>query len=544
MLLASARAALDGGDRRKAREILRRLCGRAGHSPRQWLTIGELCQRAGDMAGAESSMCRAVSLEPADPAARIALAALLREAGRSAEALDHLDTACRLAPEDPRAAHLMGLMHLDQGLIDGARDWLSKARASGGDSADLHADLGLAAQSGGDLDEAEACYQRALSRAPAHERALRGIARLARIRRRPEDGLAALEPLAADLRSGGLLSELAGLMAAAGRSGEAIALLESRLPDLSAGEGRMEVDFRLGELYDAAGARQAAMEHFIRANRQKHAGFDPSHYAGLVDRLLAAFHRDRMAALPRAAHGDERPVFIVGMPRSGTSLVEQILASHPEVHGAGELVDLGLLALSTARGAVEYPESIAGLVPTDVERLAAAYRARLDRIAPGARRVTDKMWQNFEFLGFAALLFPGARVIHCTRDPMDTGLSCFFQHFYGRGVAFSYELAHIGAYYRQYRRIMAHWQQVLPLPVLELSYERLVAETEEEAMRMVDFLGLPWDPSCLRFFETERVVGTASHDQVRRPVYRTSVGRHVQYREWLEPLARALADET
>jgi len=179
-----------------------------------------------------------------------------------------------------------------------------------------------------------------------------------------------------------------------------------------------------------------------------------------------------------------------------------------------------------------------------VDHLAAAYRARLDQIAPDARRVTDKMWQNFEFLGFAALLFPRARVIHCTRDALDTGVSCFFQHFYGAGVPFAYDLAHIGAYYRQYRRIMGHWQNVLPLPILDISYERLVADTEGEIRKMVDFCGLSWDASCLRFFETERVIGTASHDQVRRPVYRTSVGRYRRYRRWLEPLVQALEDDS
>jgi hypothetical protein len=263
-----------------------------------------------------------------------------------------------------------------------------------------------------------------------------------------------------------------------------------------------------------------------------------------VDRLLAAFSREAMAGLPRAGRNDVRPVFIVGMPRSGTSLVEQILASHRDIHGAGELSDLGLLALSTAAGTLEYPESVATLSAMDMDRLSAAYGSRLDEIAPRASRVTDKMWQNFEFLGFASLLFPEARVIHCTRDPMDTGLSCFFHHFYGAGVAFAYDLAHIGAYYRQYLRIMDHWRQVLPLPVLEVSYERLVADTETQTRKIVDFTGLPWDPACLRFFETERVVGTASHEQVRRPVYRTSVGRHRRYLEWLGPLAQALGEDS
>lgn len=541
-LLASAKAALAEGDRQAATELLRRLVPLTRESGPLSVTLGELLWRAGDATGAESALSRAVALSPDDPDPRLALASLLRDSGRPAEALDHLEEACRLAPRDPRAAHLMGLMHLDQGLTGTAVEWLTRARSAGGDSPDLHADLGLALQSSGDLDGADACYRRALSRAPGHERSLRGLARLARLRRRPEEGLALLEPVAGT-SSGGLLAELGGLMSAAGRPGDAIALLESRLASLEDGEGRMEVHFRLGELYDARGEPAAAMGHFLTANRQKQARFDPAHYAGLVDRLLAAFSREAMAGLPRTRREDDRPVFIVGMPRSGTSLVEQILASHRDIHGAGELSDLGLLALSTATGTLEYPESAAALSSMDMDRLSAAYGSRLDEIAPGASRVTDKMWQNFEFLGFASLLFPKARVIHCTRDPMDTGLSCFFHHFYGAGVAFAYDLAHIGAYYRQYLRIMNHWREVLPLPVLELSYERLVANTETETRKIVDFVGLPWDPACLRFFETERVIGTASHEQVRRPVYRTSVGRHRRYLEWLDPLAHALGED-
>jgi len=542
-LLASARAALDRGERQKAGQVLATLAGRAGISHRQWVEIGELYRRAGELAEAESALARAIELAPGEPGARVTLAALLRETGRPAEAVDQLEAACSGEQPDPRAAHLMGVMHLDQGLIAGAREWFSRARAAGSDVADLHADLGLAAQAAGDLEEAEASYRRALAREPGHTRALRGIARLARLRRRPADGLALLEPIGDGLRHGGLLSELGGLLTAAGRLTEAIALLEARLPELAADEDRMEVEFRLGELYDAAGDSDSAMAHLLRANRLKRSVFDPAHYAGLVDRLLAVFSPDAFAGMPAPSHADDRPVFIVGMPRSGTSLVEQILASHREIHGAGELPDLGLLALSTARKGAEYPESVPGLSHEDVDHLAAAYRARLDQIAPDARRVTDKMWQNFEFLGFAALLFPRARVIHCTRDALDTGVSCFFQHFYGAGVPFAYDLAHIGAYYRQYRRIMGHWQNVLPLPILDISYERLVADTEGEIRKMVDFCGLSWDASCLRFFETERVIGTASHDQVRRPVYRTSVGRYRRYRRWLEPLVQALEDD-
>ncbi len=539
-LTARAERALAAGRDQDFPALLARLETLAGHSGSRWRSIGQLRARCGDMEGSLAALRKAVSLNPRDADTRLALASLARRAGRSTEALDHLEVACRLAPSAPAPAHLMGIMHLEQGLSGAALRWLEQARDAGGDSAELCADLGMTLRAEGRLDEAETCYRSSLEKAPDNEPALRGLAALARLRRRPEEGLALLEPIAPRIRSGGLLAELAGLQAAAGRPEEAVAMLSSRLAGVSDREGQMEMHFRLAQLHDDAGRPEEAMEHLLVANRMKTASFDPRHYAGLVDRLLAVFSRDAMAGFPRAGQGDDRPVFIVGMPRSGTSLVEQILASHSQVYGAGELSDMGLLALSTGSEATEYPESIRSLVAADMDRLAAAYRQRLDRLAPGVPRVTDKMWQNFEFLGFIALLFPEARVIHCTRDPVDTCLSCFFHHFHGEGMAFAYDLGHLGAYYRQYRRIMEHWQAVLPLPILEVKYESLVAAPEPAIRELVAFAGLEWEPSCLRFFDTDRVVRTASFDQVRRPIYRTSIGRARIYARWLEPLIRAL----
>jgi hypothetical protein len=339
---------------------------------------------------------------------------------------------------------------------------------------------------------------------------------------------------------GGLLSQYGALLALAGRRAEAIALLEARLPELRATGDQMEVRFRLAALYDAADEPERAFAHAATANRLKGADFDPPAYRALIDRLLAAFGRAALERYPRAANRDERPLLVVGMPRSGTSLVEQILASHPAVVGAGELTELGLLALATGDGECDYPESVARLDAPALTRLADAYRARLDALAPGAERVVDKMWQNFEYLGFASLLLPGARVIWCRRDPADLGLSNYLLHFFGQGAPFAYDLDHIGRYTREHERAMKHWQSVLDLPLLEVCYEALVAEPEAQIRRLVDFAGLPWHPGCLRFHETERVVRTASANQVRRPLYASSVGRHRAYARWLGPLYEAL----
>jgi tetratricopeptide (TPR) repeat protein len=542
-LVEEAAAEFQAGRPDAAAQRLDGLWNLPGTTSAHWRRAGAVFMAGGHPGRAEAALRRAVELDPGDARVRFELARVLRAVGKGQEAVDHLETGCRIAPGAPDGAHLMGVMHLEQGLVDGAVAWLSRARSAGGDSADLFTDLGLALKSAGDLDAAEAAYRRALARDPGHTGALRGLARIARLRRRPEDGLALLEPRIATSEDGGLLAETADLMSAVGRSAEAIELLETRLHRIARDEGRMEAHFRLGQLLDAAGRYAGAMEHFAAGNRLKGADFDPGHYAGLVDRLLEAFDRASMARMPKAGHGDRRPVFIVGMPRSGTSLVEQIIASHPRAVGAGEIADIGMLALATRSGGLEYPESVRALTPADVDSLADAYRRRLDAIGPGARRVTDKMWQNFEFLGFAELLFPEARVVHCTRDPLDTGLSCFSQHFHASGVSFSYDLAHIGAYYLQYRRIMDHWKSVLNLPILDVSYEDLVEDVEGGTRTLLEFVGLPWDDVCLRFFDNERVVRTASHDQVRRPVYRSSVGRHRHYEEWLGPLRDALGKE-
>ena len=541
-LFESAVAAIGCGRLEDARAVVPQLERQPDSAAADWHRLGCLFFDAGDIETAIGVLRGAACRAPGNAGIQFDLARVLRAAGQNEQAVEPLQAACRLDPSDPRGPHMMGVLHLEQGLIDDAIAWLERATAAGGDYADLFADRGLAFQAQGNLDAAEADYRAALQRNPDHVGALRGLTRLARRRKDPAEVIDALMPRIVGLDNGGLLAEAAGLLAAADRSEEAVTLLESRLAGISEAEGRMEVHFRLGELFDTAGQPDAAMDHFLAANSLKNARFDPLHYKSLVDRLVASFDAESMRRLPTADHGDRRPVFIVGMPRSGTSLVEQVIASHSQAFGAGELSDMGMLALSTGRGGVDYPESVRRLSRGDVAALAASYQARLDALAPGAVRVTDKMWQNFEFLGFIALLFPDSRVIHCTRDPLDTGLSCFFQHFFGSGVSFSYDLGNIGAYYRQYCRIMEHWKAVLQVPILDVSYEALVEAPEESIRRLLEFVGLDWQPACLRFFETERVVRTASFEQVRRPIYQTSVGKHQRYQRWLGPLQRALRD--
>ena len=247
--------------------------------------------------------------------------------------------------------------------------------------------------------------------------------------------------------------------------------------------------------------------------------------------------------MPRSANRSKLPVFIVGMPRSGTSLVEQILASHPQVCGAGELEDAHGMTVTLATmlgGKIAYPACLTSAKRRHLDELAQRYLAKLSKFSRTAMRVTDKMPHNFMALGLIELLFPGAHIIHCKRDPVDTCLSIYGLEF-NTNHPYADNLEHLGAYYLEYLRLMEHWKTVLSVPILEVQYEELVADQEGVSRQMVEFCGLPWDVRCLNFHQAERVVTTHSYDQVRRPIYKQSVARWKNYESHLAPLIAALS---
>jgi hypothetical protein len=226
------------------------------------------------------------------------------------------------------------------------------------------------------------------------------------------------------------------------------------------------------------------------------------------------------------------------MPRSGTSLVEQILSSHPDVYGCGELNDIAVIVRGGAPVfSADYLQSLTG---AQITQFAQSYAERIRRYSAGAPRVTDKQPLNFQYLGLIRLMFPHARVIHCRRDPLDTCLAIYQQNFTVTHK-FAFDLVELGKYYRAYSELMEHWQRVLPGYIYENRYEDLVADQEEGTRRLLEFCDLSWDDACLKFYETDRPVSTASLVQVRKPVYRSSVDKWRHYERHLEPLKQALA---
>jgi len=330
-----------------------------------------------------------------------------------------------------------------------------------------------------------------------------------------------------------------------GQSGDAIAYLEKYIhaheldPDTS-----LRLYFMLGHLCDEAGKYEDAFRYFTEANQLKGVYFDSWRFRFDTDQQVKRFDRSVLNALPRSECQSDLPVFIVGMPRSGTSLVEQILASHRDVYGAGELDDMRQLTdeLSAEKQYGAYKLDIKSMLTSERLTLAAEkYIGKIGKLSPAALRVTDKMPGNYFYLGFIELMFPNARVIHCRRNPLDTCLSCFFQNF-SVSHTYAFRLEDLGLYYLEYRKLMEHWKRVLTIPIHEVSYEALVAEPEPVIRSMVEFCGLDWDAACLSHEKSDRIVKTASYQQARRKIYRGSAGRWRHYEKHLVALRRTLGE--
>ena len=496
----------------RAREALARARELAPNSRDAQLYFAMACMRLSDYAAAATALEDAVRRNPDDVECLTKLGWVLRERGKPHNALPHLRHAADLAPEDSRV-HLALVVTLWQAHdVMATRAACEAALRIAPELADLWLHLGHCQAALGRFTEAADSYRRALACDPALDFARFALANIS--------------------------------CAAAGQldTGYLQALLQDPVKEA---RDRAMGGYALARQFDAAGDFDAAFAALAEANRLVQGqnetaggGFDRSGFDSQIEAILESFTPSSFRAAAGLGAASECPVFVVGMPRSGTTLVEQILSSHPSVFGAGELDDLSAIAARLGAGSFRRPPS--AWDPDAIAAQATAHLRKLHELGGPAMRIIDKMPDNFLFLGHIAVLYPHARIILCRRDLRDVGLSCYFQHF-GDRLPWTTDLAAIAARARGFERLAAHWHAVLPLKLLEVQYETLVQNLERESRRLVDFLGLAWDPSCLAFQETERTVLTASQWQVRQPVYTTSVGRWRHYRKHLGPLLDGLS---
>lgn len=538
------------------------------------LQSGERALMREDWPVARDAFQAVVELDPDSAAGLLGLARALVELREHAQAEEVLNRIFRLTPGEPDATNLYGLIALAKGDTERAVALFLDVVKQRPDHAVAYNNIGHALQVDGWLTQAVWYYRKALELDPdlsvAHlnlgnallpvnqeKEALHHL-RIA-LQLRPGEPHA-LSAMAGYLRRRGegaeaerllrpvierrtehasLAFEWAELMHQMKRPSEAIPLLEGRLQSQATSQHEKRIcHFMLAKLQDAAGDYDRAFQHLQAGHKLKGTRFDPQRWRVDCERLMTAFDHSTMAKLPRSGLGSELPVFIVGMFRSGTSLVEQVLASHSAVKPCGELNHIGKMAVSLNSRTDQsrpYPECVDALDKPTVDAMALEYLQRVKPGEPRILRTTDKMPGNFLHIGLIELLFPQARVIHCVRDPLDTCLSCYFQDFAEQQMNPS-ELEDWALYYRGYREIMAHWNKIVRIPVLDIHYEELVARPERTVRRLLEFCGLPWEEACLEPHRSSRFVATASHSQVRRPFHTDSVGRHHRYAKFLGPL--------
>jgi tetratricopeptide (TPR) repeat protein len=456
--------------------------------------------------------------------------------GRHGAAMARLDVLDKECSSDLKwltlKAHLLRLLdHYDEAVAL-CRDALSR----GIESADLLRAYGLALHLAGEHVEALQVFDRAVVADQGAALSDKGVL-LSQLGRLTEACEAFDQALSRDPTSADAWYNKANAKTYAPADPELLAMRQA-IDSSSIYRNRLLLHFALGKAHMDAGDTAQAFSHWHEGNRMKRAivDYDADAMKRYMTSIAVDSRQNGTANRATGARISEAPVFIVGMPRCGSSLVEQILASHPDVHGAGELAQLRVLFEACAH------ETCAHETGGHEDALAARALDRLRRFSPDADRIVDKDLSNFLHLGMVHRTFPRARIIHCRRDPLDTCFSAYTKLFVG-DYGFTYDMRELGLYYRHYHELMAHWRALLPPRIfMEIDYETLVSEPREETRRLLDFLELPWNDACVRFFETARLVNTASFAQVRRPVYRSSVGCSRPLRSYLQPLIAALGD--
>jgi tetratricopeptide (TPR) repeat protein len=574
---------LDEAERRWARAVELQ-----PNYPEPFSNLANLLTDQGEYDRAEAMGRKAIELNPRLADAYLNLAGVETARQRHAEALRWLQALLGFAPEHVGglAALAMTLKELDR--VPEALEAARHAVAAGPANAEAYHALGLALQSSDHFDEALEAYGRAATLPGiAREKAMISQAVLHMELGRSEQAQKAFAAVTEVYPTSAKAWFNQADMRRFKPGDPAIERMRTLLaPDGSQSRSdQMLLHFALGKAFLDIGDSALAFEHIDTGNRMKREtiNYDPVATSQWLASIAEVFTPDFLAAkapqdAPRGtpdrgtpdrgvavgsgavgpgavgpdaidegnmasgavgegnAAGGDMPIFVLGMPRSGTTLVEQILASHPAIHGAGELRHMQKIVDEIG----DFPRAVAGMTPDRLRAFGVWYRGRVAPLARGRRHVVDKMPSNFMYAGLIRLILPGARIIHCRRDPVDTCLSCYSKLFAGE-QAFSYDQTEVGRFHRDYQALVAHWRAVLPAShFLEVDYEAVVADVEAEARRMLDFLGLPWDPACLEFHRTERVVLTASVNQVRQPIYRTSSGRWRAHAAHLQPLLAAL----
>jgi tetratricopeptide (TPR) repeat protein len=510
--------------------------------------LGEFYRRNRQFDEAMDTFEKALAIMPEFLKAHLGIANTLKDEKKFGKAIARFRLALAINPGFAQAYNYLGHTFIEMEKPDDAVPLLRKAVGLRPQYVEAQINLASALEMTGEPEEALEIYQAVLKMMPKHPGILNSIGSILRNLGKMEESVEYFEKaLELDPDNIGTFYNLS--RSKVGSDPKEIEKMEKMFDDDRLNEHqKCSLHFTMGKIYDDHEDYKKAFEHFKAGNdldtRDKH--FDPRMHHISTSRLMGIYNKEFFANRKGMGSESTVPVFVCGVPRSGTTLTEQTLASHPEVFGAGELNFVGKLiqSMGESQGQLaNYPDSVTMLDAMTACKLGDDY-VGLIRAMGGKepKHITDKMPGNFLNLGLISLLLPRAKIIHCKRNMLDTSLSCYFQHF-AQVMPFSRNLQDMGFYCREYSRIMKHWHEVLPSQILDVNYDDMVADHEGMTRKILEFVELEWSDECLDFHKTKREVRTASTWQVRQPVYKSSLDRWKHYDEFLAPLRQGIGDE-
>ena len=545
------------------------------HGPR--LNLANILQASGDIQGALHQFNRALEIKPGDPQTQTDLAGLHARLGEFSMAESLLQSVIQNTPAYANAYNALGNVYRETSRPDAAANCFQQAIRIRPDYVDALCNLGAVLseqlrfqdadscysaalryqpdnpsilhgygnlhQSTGNFDKARDCYQQALTQNPADTGLAASLASLYERCGEQESAAALLEPLkeSRQLTPDAAIT-YANLCSKNGNYTAAIQALQDTLETTQSPGKIIDIYFSLGELYDRRGEYDKAFDYFRKANNLDTSSVAVQDYSAFVEVISEFYNSQRWPSLPRSGSKSELPVFIVGMPRTGTSLVEQILASHPQVRPGGERNDIFTIvdSLQTKPGRSRNLQGVLEALTTErLDELSADYLASIESPSEEHMRFTDKTPLHGILLGFINQLLPRSRVIICNRAPLDTCLSIYF-HRFNAFHGYARRMDDLGAFYREYYALMEHWINILDINILPIQYEELVMNPDTTIHKLIEFCGLEWDENCLSFYKNKRTVNTPSYNQVRRPIYTSSIERWKNYDKHLKKLRSAL----
>lgn len=499
------------GDIEAAKKYYLRTIDLESETPAAYHKLGTLLNQEGNYIDAEKLMRRALLYAAGTAEIFQILGYAIRQQNRMEEAKLYFQKALQLKPDYAGALINLGNLYRDMGELKEAKDTFTKAIEVSDTAEQGYNNLGNVHLMLGETEEARLAFEKAISLKPDFGHAHRHLSQLRKYK-------------AGDAH----IAQMESLYAHA---------------DLS-DEDRMALGFGLAKAYEDCKAYEKVFPFLDSANRARRSAY-PDYSSEMAqaahEAIKAAFSETFVDSMPQSNIEDMTPIFIVGMPRSGTTLTEQILSSHPLVRGGDELDFMHTISRTESERLTgkPYPASVALFNSDQLATIGNLYLNKLRRLAPRPFRITDKMPSNYQLVGLIRMALPRAKVIHCLRDPMDTCFS-IYKHYFSGPQPFAYDQTELGKHYLCYADLMKHWHKVLPGFVFDMSYETVVKDVEAQARKLLEFCELSWNDGCLEFYKSERVVKTASVMQVRNPIYTSSVKSWEPYREHLKPLAQAL----